>query len=116
MRRPGFLTGSLEAKLNMARDYAKLLGGSGGRLVLSLAYFTAVANVLTVSEFGLFATASATGIVLSRIAGLGFVSPLYRAATRKPHLVGTYTAGYLAALALSQGCDAGAMQQVFWRY
>ncbi|WP_294643329.1 lipopolysaccharide biosynthesis protein [uncultured Aureimonas sp.] len=101
MRRPGFLTGSLEAKLKMARDYAKLLGGSGGRLVLSLAYFTAVANVLTVSEFGLFATASATGIVLSRVAGLGFVSPLYRSATRKPHLVGTYTAGLLAAFVLS---------------
>ena len=101
MRRPGVLTGSLEAKLNVARDYAKLLGGSGGRLVLSLAYFTAVANVLSVSEFGLFATASATGIVLSRIAGLGFVSPLYRSATRKPHLIGTYTAGLLAAFVAS---------------
>ncbi|WP_182086818.1 lipopolysaccharide biosynthesis protein [Aureimonas sp. ME7] len=96
-----FLAGSLEAKLKVVRDYAKLLGGSGGRLVLSLLYFTAVANSLSVSAFGLFATASATGIVLSRIAGLGFVSPLYRAATRKPHLVGTYTAGLLAAFALS---------------
>ncbi len=87
--------------LALLGDYAKLIGGSGGRLVLSLAYFTAVANALSVGDFGLFATASATGIVLSRIAGLGFVSPLYRAATRKPHLVGTYTAGYLAALLAS---------------
>ncbi|ALN72306.1 MULTISPECIES: lipopolysaccharide biosynthesis protein [unclassified Aureimonas] len=90
-----------QANLHLLRDYAKLIGGSAGRLVLSLAYFTAVANALSVEGFGLFATASATGIVLSRIAGLGFVSPLYRAATRKPHLVGTYTAGYLVALVLS---------------
>ncbi|WP_420844714.1 lipopolysaccharide biosynthesis protein [Jiella avicenniae] len=87
--------------LDLLRDYASLLAGSGGRLVLSLAYFVSVANGLSVGDFGLFATASATGIVLSRIAGFGFVSPLYRTATRRPQLIGAYTAGFLAALALS---------------
>ncbi|WP_062206842.1 lipopolysaccharide biosynthesis protein [Aureimonas sp. AU12] len=96
-----FLAETVEANLYLVRDYSKLIGGSLGRLVLSLLYFTAVANTLTVADFGLFATASATGVVLSRIAGFGFVSPLYRVSTRKPHLVGIYTAGYLAALALS---------------
>ncbi|MBB3997025.1 lipopolysaccharide biosynthesis protein [Aureimonas pseudogalii] len=101
MRLFRFLAETVEANLYLVRDYSKLISGSLGRLVLSLAYFTAVANTLSVADFGLFATASGTGVVLSRIAGLGFVSPLYRAATRKPQLVGVYTAGYLAALALS---------------
>ncbi|WP_348271069.1 lipopolysaccharide biosynthesis protein [Aureimonas sp. Leaf454] len=83
------------------RNYAYLVGGSVGRLVLSLAYFVSVANGLTVSDFGLFATASATGIVLSRIAGFGFVSPLYRVATVKPRLIGAYTLGLILAFALS---------------
>lgn len=97
----GIKAASVEQLLKIARDYATLLAGSAGRLVLSLAYFAAVANALSIAEFGLFATASATGVVLSRIAGFGFVSPLYRAATGRPRLVGVYTAGYLAALALS---------------
>ncbi|WP_246191273.1 lipopolysaccharide biosynthesis protein [Aureimonas leprariae] len=81
--------------------FAHLVGGSAGRLVISLAYFVSVANSLSVGDFGLFATASATGIMLSRIAGFGFVSPLYRAATVKRRLVGTYTAGFFAAFLLS---------------
>jgi len=91
------LTQRLEGKLKLLLDYAKLLGGSGGRLVLSLGYFAAVANALTVADYGLFATASATGVVLSRLFGFGFVSPLYRAATARPRLVGVYTAGLLLA-------------------
>lgn len=91
----------LKGELSALRGYAYLVAGSGGRLVLSLAYFVSVANGLSVSDFGLFATASATGIVLSRIAGLGFMSPLYRAATVKPRLIGAYTAGFLAALLVS---------------
>ncbi|WP_206453052.1 lipopolysaccharide biosynthesis protein [Aurantimonas marina] len=91
----------LKGNLNVVRDYASLVGGSAGRLVLSLAYFVSVANGLSVGDFGLFATASATGIVLSRIAGFGFVSPLYRVATVRRRLVGTYTAGLIAAFILS---------------
>ncbi|MCQ0990300.1 lipopolysaccharide biosynthesis protein [Jiella marina] len=91
----------LKANLNLVRDYGSLLSGSVGRLVLSLAYFVSIANGLSVGDFGLFATASATGIVLSRIAGLGFVSPLYRVATVRPQLIGTYTVGFLLALVVS---------------
>ncbi|WP_245396487.1 lipopolysaccharide biosynthesis protein [Jiella sonneratiae] len=96
-----YWTERLKENLDLLRDYASLLAGSAGRLVLSLAYFVSVANGLSVGDFGLFATASATGIVLSRIAGFGFVSPLYRTATRRPRLIGTYTAGFLAALIVS---------------
>lgn len=79
--------------------YLTILSGSAGRLVISLVYFLIVANTLSLSEFGLFATASATGLILSRLLAFGFVSPLYRVATVKPRLLGAYAAGF-AALAL----------------
>ena len=114
MSRIAFLAGSLKANLHLMRDFASLLSGSVGRLVLSLAYFVCVANGLSLADFGLFATASATGVVLARIAGFGFVSPLYRAATVKKHLVGTYTAGYLAALVMSLPVAVLASAFVYW--
>lgn len=92
---------SLKDGLRSAGSYSKLLSGSAGRLFISLAYFVSVANTLSVGDFGLFATASAVGIVLSRVAGLGFVSPLYRISTRKSGLIGAYTAGLLAATLVS---------------
>ena len=92
------LTGKHGALL---RSYVSTLGGSAGRLVISLLYFVSLANSLSISDFGLFASASAAGIVLSRIISFGFVSPLYRTATVKPQLLGTYYAGYLVAALLS---------------
>ena len=85
----------------LMRSYASALGGSAGRLVISLLYFVSLANSLTISDFGLFASASAAGIVLSRVISFGFVSPLYRVATVKPQLLGTYYAGFLAAALMS---------------
>ncbi|KJS07890.1 MAG: transporter [Hoeflea sp. BRH_c9] len=81
--------------------YLSMLGGSAGRLVISLVYFIAIANTLTISDFGLFATASACGIMLSRLLAFGFVSPLYRIATVKPRLLGVYTAGFLGGMVMS---------------
>ncbi|WP_349940608.1 lipopolysaccharide biosynthesis protein [Fulvimarina sp. MAC8] len=92
---------TLKGNLSVLRDYASLVSGSLGRLVLSLGYFVCIANGLSIGDFGLFATASATGVMLSRVCGLGFYSPLYRAAIVKPHLIGTYTAGYIVASVLS---------------
>lgn len=77
------------------RDYLAAISGSAGRLVFSLIYFVALANALSISDFGLFATASAAGVVLSRILALGFISALYRTATIRPLLIGTFTAGFL---------------------
>jgi len=88
-------------------DYAKLASGSVGRLVIALGYFLVAANVLSLADFGLFATASALGVILSRVAGFGFISPLFRAATVKPQLIGTYLAGFMGALALSLPVIAG---------
>lgn len=85
----------------LIRAYMSMVSGSAVRLALSLVYFICIANVLPISDFGLFATASATGVMVSRALAFGFVSPLYRVATVKPRLVGTYTLGFLVAGLLS---------------
>jgi O-antigen/teichoic acid export membrane protein len=95
------MTGIKNVNLTIVRRYLAALSGAGGRVVISLFYFISLANALSVSEFGLFATASATGVVLSRIIGFGFTSPLYRAATVKPRLIGVFSGGFLFFAALS---------------
>lgn len=85
----------------LLRSYGAALSGSAGRLVFALAYFVLLANTLPVAEFGIFATASAAGVVISRLLAFGFISPLYRISTVKPHLIGTYAAGFLFFAALS---------------
>lgn len=85
----------------LVRAYLAMVSGSAARLVLSLVYFICIANVLSIGEFGLFATASATGTMASRALAFGFNSPLYRVATVKPLLVGTYSLGFLAGAAAS---------------
>jgi O-antigen/teichoic acid export membrane protein len=77
-------------------DYLTITSGVFGRLVISVVYFLIVANVLTLGEFGVFASASAVGLVLSRLMAFGFISPVYRVATVKPRLLGAYVAGLLA--------------------
>jgi O-antigen/teichoic acid export membrane protein len=76
-------------------DYLTITSGVFGRLVISVVYFLIVANVLTLGEFGVFASASAVGLVLSRLMAFGFISPVYRVATVKPRLLGVYLAGLL---------------------
>ena len=82
-------------------DYSSLLSGQIGRLVFSLIYFVTLTRALSLGDFGVFATASAIGIVLSRLAGFGFISPLYRVSVTRPRLIGAYTSGYLVALLAS---------------
>ncbi|RVA22878.1 lipopolysaccharide biosynthesis protein, partial [Mesorhizobium sp. M7A.F.Ca.US.001.01.1.1] len=95
-RRPLARIGSfLAERRGLLRDYFSAISGAGGRLVFSLAYFIALANTLSISEFGMFATASAAGVMLSRILAFGFISALYRTATIRPNLIGTFSAGFL---------------------
>jgi len=85
----------------LIRDYLTAISGSAGRLVFSLIYFVALANALSLADFGLFATASAAGVMLSRLLGFGFISALYRTATVRPNLIGTFTAGFILMAVLS---------------
>ncbi|ESZ39499.1 lipopolysaccharide biosynthesis protein [Mesorhizobium sp. L2C066B000] len=91
----------LAERRGLVRDYLSAISGAGGRLVFSLAYFIALANTLSIAEFGMFATASAAGVMLSRILAFGFISALYRTATIRPNLIGTFTAGFLLLGAVS---------------
>ncbi|PWK65344.1 lipopolysaccharide biosynthesis protein [Aminobacter sp. AP02] len=91
----------LSARRTVLRDYFSAVSGSAGRLVFSLIYFVALANTLTIADFGLFATASAAGVMLSRTLAFGFISALYRTATIRPRLIGRYTAGFLMLALLS---------------
>jgi O-antigen/teichoic acid export membrane protein len=91
----------LAARRGLLTDYFSAISGSAGRLVFSLVYFIALANTLDIAEFGLFATASAAGVMLSRILAFGFVSSVYRIAAVRPRLIGIFTAGFLLLSALS---------------
>ena len=91
----------LAGKGDLLRGYAAAISGSAGRLVFSLVYFIALANTLSIADFGLFATASAAGVMLSRILAFGFISALYRTATMRPNLIGTFTGGFLMLALLS---------------
>jgi O-antigen/teichoic acid export membrane protein len=93
------------------KDYSTITGGVLGRLVVSLIYFLIVANGLSLADFGIFAAASATGLVLSRLLAFGFISPVYRVATVKRRLLGVYCGGLiglaLASLPLIAGIAIG---------
>lgn len=101
LRGIGRLAGLIATQRALVRGYFSAISGSGGRLVFSLLYFVALANALALGDFGLFATASAAGVMLSRTLAFGFISPLYRAASVKPRLIGTFTGGFLLMSALS---------------
>ncbi|TPN80517.1 lipopolysaccharide biosynthesis protein [Mesorhizobium sp. CU2] len=101
------------SRRKLVLDYFSAISGAGGRLVFSLAYFVALANTLSIAEFGMFATASAAGIMLSRILAFGFISALYRTATIRPNLIGTFTAGFLYLGVLSLPFLAGAAYLVY---
>ncbi|ESX46776.1 lipopolysaccharide biosynthesis protein [Mesorhizobium sp. C416B] len=103
----------LAERRGLVRDYLSAISGAGGRLVFSLAYFIALANTLSIAEFGMFATASAAGVMLSRILAFGFISALYRTATIRPNLIGTFTAGFLLLGAVSLPLLAAASWGVY---
>ncbi|MBA1141679.1 lipopolysaccharide biosynthesis protein [Mesorhizobium neociceri] len=113
-RRPFARIGTFVAeRRGLVRDYLSAISGAGGRLVFSLAYFIALANTLSIAEFGMFATASAAGVMLSRILAFGFISALYRTATIRPKLIGTFTAGFLLLGAVSLPLLAAASYGVY---
>ncbi|QIA22429.1 transporter [Mesorhizobium sp. AA22] len=113
-RRPLARIGAFVAeRRGLVRDYLSAISGAGGRLVFSLAYFIALANTLSIAEFGMFATASAAGVMLSRILAFGFISALYRTATIRPNLIGTFTAGFVLLGVISLPLLAAASYGVY---
>ncbi len=103
----------LAERRGVVYDYLSAISGAGGRLVFSLIYFIALANTLSIAEFGMFATASAAGVMLSRVLAFGFISALYRTATKRPNLIGTFTAGFIVLSLLSLPVLAAASYGVY---
>lgn len=119
IERPGPATrlrALVAARRGMVMDYLAAVSGSAGRLVFSLVYFLALANALSLAEFGLFATASAAGVMLSRLLAFGFMSALYRTATKRPRLIGTFTAGFLLLSLASLPLVVLASALTYWMF
>jgi O-antigen/teichoic acid export membrane protein len=116
-RRPLSRAGAfLSERRGLLTDYFAAISGAGGRLVFSLIYFVALANALSLADFGLFATASAAGVMLSRVLAFGFIAPLYRTATIRPRLIGTFTAGFAMMALLSLPLLAAASALTYWLF
>lgn len=81
--------------------YGQLLAGAGGRLGLQVVYFFVLANTLSLSEMGVFASVSAAGVLIGCLAGFGFQSFVMRAAASRRSAMGGYLAAYYVCFALA---------------
>jgi O-antigen/teichoic acid export membrane protein len=94
----GFVrTGASRAVAN----YCKVLAGTSARLALQAVYFFLLANTLSLSAMGVFASASAAGLMIASFSGLGFGSLAFRAAAGKPRLLGNYLGLFYGGLLLT---------------
>jgi O-antigen/teichoic acid export membrane protein len=84
---PGFFGPGLRRTV---ASYCQLLAGTAGRVGLQAVYFFVLANTLSLSAMGIFASASAAGLMLASFSGLGFGSLAFRAAAGRPRLLGRY--------------------------
>jgi O-antigen/teichoic acid export membrane protein len=101
----------------IAADYARVLSGSLGRLVLQAVYFFVLVAALDIHAMGQFAAIAATGVILGSVAGLGFHQLAFRAAAGRHRVTGAYVAllygSYLATLPLVIGGALGVRALVF---
>lgn len=98
------------------RGYAHLLGGSAARVLLSLVYFVALTSSLKIAEFGFFATSSAVGLVLARLAAFGYGANLFVIAATRPRLIGPYLGNYAVWLVASLPFCLAAALAVHWAF
>ena len=82
-------------------NYCKLLAGTSARLGLQAVYFFLLANTLSLAAMGVFASASAVGLMLASFSGFGFGSLAFRAAAGKPRLLGNYLGLFYGGLLLT---------------
>ena len=84
---PGFFGPGLRGTVT---SYCQLLAGTAGRVGLQAVYFFVLANTLSLSAMGIFASVSAAGLMLASFSGLGFGSLAFRAAASRRRLLGRY--------------------------
>ncbi len=94
----GFLQPGLRRAVE---NYCQLLVGTVGRVGLQAVYFFVLANTLSLPAMGIFASASAAGLMIASFSGLGFGSLAFRAAAGRPRLLGQYLALFYGSLCLT---------------
>lgn len=82
-------------------NYLQLLAGTVSRVGLQAVYFFVLANTLSLSAMGIFASASAAGLMIANFSGLGFGSLAFRAAAGRPRLLGHYLGLFFGSLCLT---------------
>ena len=87
--------------LRAVENYCKLMAGTSARLGLQAVYFFLLANTLSLADMGLFAGASAVGLMIASFAGFGFGSYAFRAAAGRPRLLGRYLGLFYGGLAIT---------------
>lgn len=76
--------------------YAQILTGAATRLVLQAGYFALLVNVLSLADYGIFASVLALSLILSGGGTFGFSASLFRAATTRRRILGAYLSAFLA--------------------
>ena len=79
-------------------SYLHVLTGSAGRVVLQAAYFWLLVNNLTLSDYGVFASALAASLILACGGAFGFTAPLFRAATLRRRILGWHLGNLYASV------------------
>ncbi|MEY4706871.1 MAG: hypothetical protein RJB58_594 [Pseudomonadota bacterium] len=95
---PGFFRPGLRRAIE---NYCQLLAGTVSRVGLQAVYFFVLANTLSLSAMGIFASASAAGLMIASFSGLGFGSLAFRAAAGRPRLLGHYLGLFFGSLCLT---------------
>lgn len=82
-------------------NYLQVFSGTGVRLCLQVVYFFILANTLSLHDFGVFASTSATGVIIGTFSGFGFSSLVFRTAVGKRRSLGGYLGVFYGSWILS---------------
>lgn len=95
-------------------NYLQVFAGTGVRLGLQAVYFFILANGLSLHDMGVFASTSATGIMIGCFSGFGFSSFAFRAAAGKRSSLGGYLAVFYVSWLVSLPLCVAASLPVFY--
>ena len=95
-------------------NYLRVFAGTGVRLGLQAVYFFILANTLSLRDMGVFASTSATGIMIGCFSGLGFSSFAFRAAAGKRRALGGHLAVFYVSWLISLPLCLAASLPVFY--
>jgi O-antigen/teichoic acid export membrane protein len=95
-------------------NYLQVFAGTGVRLGLQAVYFFFLANTLSLRDMGVFASTSATGLMIGCFSGFGFSSFAFRAAAGRRRALGGYLAAFYVSWLISLPLCVAATLPVFY--